>query len=747
MDIGHGELNLLDYWVVLKRRRWVVYLALVSVVLIALIGSFLITPLYRAEVTLQIERLSPDILTFRELSRSDYSWAAYSDFYQTQYKIIASTGVARKTAEQLGLDSHPMFERGESGPGLLARLKSLLPGKVSLAPPDPLDTAAAQVLSGLAVTPVRDSQLVIISWVASEPNLAAEVANTVADAYIQYTIESQYSTTAQAEDFLVNQIGKLKREIAASEELLQRYGESKRIISIDDTANITMKGLRDLSEKRTAAQSELAQAKARAVAVQQAESQALEEVMNSALISRLREEHAEIEARYSEMARTFKPDWPPLQELGSKLEQSRLRLDLESQIIADQVRAAAESDRIRALAEVQNLGDLLRNQEDAAQQLRRDAVEYATLSSEVEKKRDILNRLMRRQNEMSLSADLRELDSTSTNVRIVEQAQAPRAHFRPNTKLNLVLATIFGLGLGVGMALLLDYMDNTVKSANDLERLVTKPILSVIPHHGRGGTTLVRRRTSTGPGTALDLISHLDARTSVSEAYRELRTAILLSHAGQPPVHIMITSALPEEGKSATSMNLAIVLAQMGKRVLLVDTDLRRPRLDKAMKVANQRGVSTFLSGLEDASAPLTVTTEVPNLHIMPSGPIPPNPSELLNSPRFLQMGQELAESGYDHIVYDSAPVLSVADAVIIANTVDSSILVVRAGRTARQSVRAAVDKLSQAQGAPSGIVLNGLERETHGYRYYYRTEYHSDHSAQPEGGKSASKRVGSAES
>ena len=194
----------------------------------------------------------------------------------------------------------------------------------------------------------------------------------------------------------------------------------------------------------------------------------------------------------------------------------------------------------------------------------------------------------------------------------------------------------------------------------------------------------------------LDLVTHLDPKAPASEAFRELRTGILLSHAGEPPRQLMVTSAVPEEGKSTTSLNLAVTLAQLGQRVLIVDTDLRRPRLHKVFGMANEVGASTFLSGLEDDAAGLTMHTPIPNLDIMSSGPVPPNPSELLNSPRFNELGRELLAAGYEHILYDSPPLLAVSDPVIIASRVETAIIVVRAGKTTRQSIRVAVEKMRQ---------------------------------------------------
>jgi capsular exopolysaccharide synthesis family protein len=722
------SIDLLGYWQILVRRRWVIYLAVSALGLVALVGSFLTTPLYRATTTLQIERQNPEILNFQDVARTDFAWAAYNDFYQTQYKIIASMPVARAAAERLNLTDHEDFAVGDGKPGLLARLKAMVPRKRGKSVKQaPLDVAAAQVLGSLEISPVRNSHLVRISWTHADPELAAMTANAMADAYIQFNIESRYSTTDQAREFLVNQIGTLKREISAMEVRLQEYGEAKNIFTVDDSSNLTLQALQSISEQRTVAQTEVARAQAVLRAALEANPESLPEVLNSTLIGRLRAEYAAYEAEYTEQAELFKDDWPGLQTLASKLEQARERLGLETRRIVDQVRATAEADYRRALQQAENLDRLLTDHERAAQRLKRDAVEFNNLQTEVRKKRETLDALLRRQNEMALSTRLRDLDSTSSNIRVMEQAQAPTAPFRPNTRLNLLLGLVLGLALGVAAALVLDHLDNTISSSVELEKILSLPVLGVIPRHGSGATPLarVRRQAPNTPAVDIDLIAHRDGRSGVSEAYRGLRTSILLSNPGQPPRLIVLTSALPEDGKTATALNLAVVLAQLGRRVVLIDTDLRRPRLHKAFGVENARGVSTFLSGLEDDPQKLVVSTGIDQLDVIPSGPIPPNPSELLNSAVFARLGPELLDRGYDHVLFDSPPVLSVSDPAIVASVADTGILVVRAGRTPRQSARLAAERLEQTGGGPFGVVLNDFDVESQGAGYErYQTYY-----------------------
>jgi succinoglycan biosynthesis transport protein ExoP len=737
MELQFEQPDIRQAWAILVRRRWVVYVVLLASVIVALLGTFLATPLYRGTVTLQLNRQSPDILTFRDLATVDYSYAAYDDFYETQYKIMASEAVARRAVERMGLVSHPSFSVGDAEPGLVARLKSYLPKKGVLVEVDPVDGAATILRDRLEVSPVRNSQLVRISWISPEPELAANVTNAVADAYVQLNMALEYSTTGHATEFLVNQIQSLKREIAAIEERLQTYGESKGIVSMDQSSNVTMQALKDIATEWTAAQTRFASAKARYEAVSNSKPEALLEVMNSSLIARLRQEYASYEILHTQKSNSFKEDWPELRTLAARLEQARSRLDLETERIAQQVRASARTEYERAENAVTNLEGLLHSHESAAQRLKRDSVEYFNLQSEVQKKRETLDALLQRRNEMTLSTRLLDLDAKSSNVRIMERARPPAAPFEPSLKFNLALGMILGLSFGVGMAFLIDYLDNTIGSVSQLKKIVEIPVLAVIPTHQQDAAAVARtpRRRGASEHPSIDLVAYREPRTGTAEAYRELRTSLLLSHPGQQPRRIMTTSATPEEGKTATSVNLAVVLAQLGRRVLLIDTDLRRPRLHKVFKVANREGITTYLSGLEEHPGSLIRATGIENLDFLSSGPIPPNPSELLNSAVFAGLDDVLQRLGYDHVLFDSPPTLSVSDPLIIAQTMEVAILVVRAGRTPRALVRLAAEKLATAAAGSLGVVLNNASLDLHGSgSYKYQSVYGEPEEAQQEG-------------
>jgi capsular exopolysaccharide synthesis family protein len=725
MDAAPRARNLLDYWGVLKRRRGVIYLSIAAVLLTTLIGSFLVTPLYRSTVTAQIERQNPEILNVRALASTDYSWSAYADFYQTQYKLLSSDVVMRKTVERLGLVSHPRFAAVDSAPSLYGRLRRLFPGTIAKLPTDPVEIAATRLLAGLEISPVRNSHLVLVSWVSPDPVLAAEVANSVVDSYIAFSLESGYQTSDQASEFLVDQVASLKREIAVLETKLQGYGESKRIVSADDEGNITMQALSDIAAKRTQARTVLAAKEAAYHAAVSTPAAALPEVQRSELIARLKQEYATYEAEYSEKSKLFKDEWPGMQQLRSKMEQAKTRLDLEIEETGANVRLAAESEYRQASLEVRGLSALLDDQQGAAQTLKRDAVEFKNLQSDVQKRRETLNALLTRQNEMALTTRLKDMDATSSNIRVVDRARPATAPFRPNKKLNLLLGLIVGVGIGIGAAFFLDSIDNTIASPAEISRLVGLPVLAVVPHHG-AATGRSARRQEPALAETVELVAHRDRSAPTSEAYRELRTAILLSNPGHPPRQIMVTSALPEDGKSSTAMNLAVVLAQSGRRVLLVDADLRRPRLHKVFGIDSARGLSVYLSGLEVDPLSLAQRTAIDGLDVVVSGPVPPDPSELLNSTTFATMGPQFLAGGYDHIVYDSPPALAVADPVIISSVVEATIIVAREGRTPRESLQRAVAKFIQAGTRPIGIVLNDLDAGRHGYGtygYYGRAE------------------------
>ena len=597
-EAGSSERSLLhlrDYGRVLSERRAIVLTCLVLVVLFTATFTFLATPLYRATTTIQIERQGPGVLSFSDMSGTDYY--DYQDFYQTQYKILASQTVLRLAAERLDLPNRPEYATRTGSPLVrwIGALRSSLSGGGSdVEPEDPMVAAAKFIDGGLAIEPVRNSKLVKITFVDRSRVLSADIANAVAEAYEQFNTDSRFSTTKQAGEFLTKQVARLQADIGAQERVLQQYATKKEILSLSAGAqDISEKALSDINTRYFEAKGRLALAQARYEAVAKGSPQSLPEVLTSPLVLELKKQYAEVERRHNQMAERFKPDWPPLQQLQEELDGAKARLTVETESIARQVRSVAKADYAKTQSEVSNLAQQVDSQKGEVQRVGRDAIEYASVKAEIETKRKMLNDLLTRQSETETTRGLK--DTRATNIRVVDRAEMPRGPFKPNKKLNLALSLVFGLSLGAGVAFLFNYLDNTVKNEQDIQRYAGVPALGFVPLYqplhaveGDGAPAESPQRSQ----YEADVACHADSRSSFAEAFKSLRTAFLLASPERPPRHVVVTSCEPLDGKSTVATNLAIALTQIGRRVVMVDADLRRPRLHKVLGLSNEIGVS-----------------------------------------------------------------------------------------------------------------------------------------------------------
>jgi len=723
-DPAQDELRLLDYWRVLARRRHLVLACLVGIVAVATVLTLVATPLYRATATLQIARQGPDILTYQDVLNVDPSWADYQDFYQTQYKILQSRTVLRIAAERLDLVNRPEFATRRESPGarfgawVRARLRPARHGE-----PDPTDLALLFLVNGLTIHPVRSSHLVKVSFTDRDRALASDTANAIATAYQEFNLRSRYSATAQASEFLTKQVAQVQAEIAGMESRLQDASVRKEILALrDDTTNITSQALADLSAQSVAAKGRLALAEARLAALQSGVPDSLAEVLASPLILGLKSQYAEIERRRSQLAERFGADWPAMRQLDEELSQARERLEIETRGIARQVRSVVEADHARARAEVESLGRRVDEQKLEVQRVNRDAAEVASMKAEIDTRRRFLADLVGRQSQTEVSDRLR--DTQASNVRVVDPAEIPEQPVSPRKRFNLVVAVLLGLAVGVGAAFLADHVDNTVKGEQDLERTAKLPVFGHVPLFEPLRAVPDAGAAQAGTQHPIGLASWLDPRSAFSEAFRNLRTSLLLASPDRPPRIIVVTSCEPSDGKSTVSVNLAVVLTQLGRRVLLIDSDLRRPRLHRIFAVGNAVGLSSLMTGnatFED----VVQDCDIPGLALVSSGPLPPNPSELLQSASLQAMIERLRSSGeFDHVIFDSPPSVQVADSLILAARADATIVVVRSGKTARDSLVAGVARLRQAHVHVSGAVLNAV-REQDGYYYQYKYRYY----------------------
>ena len=699
------EIHLLDYWRVLVKRRWVVLTSLLVLAATVTLGSLLMRPMYTATTRLQIEENNPKVLPFQDVVSSMPN--ARNDFYQTQYGLIQSRRVAGEVIATLQLGRHAEFQVGtRSAPGSGLTPEQAAEGR-----------RITLFLQRLEVSPVRNSRLVDIAFESHDPALAARIANRVADTYIAFNSEAQYNTTARASNSLARQITNLQEEIDAQEEELQAYARQQGIIELNDKQNISLKNLNDLSDSHTRARAARIEKEARYAALRDADPGGLPEVMDSPLIRDLTAKGAELQRHHAQLSDKYMPEWPEMMRLQREIDSNRERVQTEKEALYRQVLGVAAGAWRAARNEEEQLHKALEEQKRRSQEFSMKEIHYNNLKAEVTNKRSTLEALVKRQAETSSSAGMNEL--AAGNVRVVDAAEPPARPSSPKIPQNILMSLLAGLALGVGLAFFFEYLDKSVKNPEELQHATGVASLGIIPalRPEGAGLRLIRGGARPAPGPPIDLITHLDTKSKVAEAFRELRTALLVSRAGGPPRSILIASAQPGEGKTSVAVNLAITLAQSGRLVLLVDADLRKPRIHKIFGLPNDQGLSSWLSG---AGTPWLEprATPVPCLSAVTSGPLPPNPADLLNSEKFIQFQREVEEQGYDHVIYDSPPALAVADPAILAGRVESVILVVHAGVTSRDAVAHAVARLRQVNAPITGTVLNRVDAQQQAYYY-----------------------------
>lgn len=738
------EINLYEYWRIVNKRRWMIAAFALVVLAGAAFKTFTMTPTYTAKGTLIIEK-EPNILTFQEIFQIE---SYRDDYYQTQYKLLQSYALAERTVEKLGLAEKK------------ARELNARPTKKNGQFVDPKNPGfkrglAESLMGAIKVSPIRLTRLVDIRYSDKDPNAAADTVNALFDAFVDMSIETKYAATEQASEFLTNQIKSIKKEIESAQQQLQRYGAEKNIVALSDKETTTIEKLAALNSALTEATIERVKKETYYNEVKIASPDYIPETMGNQLIQRLRETYVGLSRDYQKKAETYKPDYPEMVRLKSELDTTRGALETETQSFIK----GTYSDYQAALKKENSLTDVFNKQKEEALLLNSNAIAYNSLKNEIDNKKNLLESLMTRQSETDVSARLRGL--RTSNVRVVDTARVPVAPSSPNIIRNLLLALFLGLFGGIGLAFLMEYLDNSVKTSEDIERYAKLPTLGIIPEfsvnefkkgygYGYGsrskkkekrrelesdGKIKVWREASPGAETAgasakaakegkikaIELITYYAPKSDFSENYRSIRTAFLLSSAGPSRKAMIIASALPEEGKSAYCCNFAVTLAQNNKKTLILDADLRKPRQHRIFDIKNVQGLTNYLSGGLELES-LIKGTKVPNLFLVNAGPIPPNPIELLGSEKMGHLLERLKEV-FDYVVIDTPPLLSVSDAFVLAPHADGVILIVWSGKTRRESLRLAKEKLDLMSVSTLGVVINRINLKELGY--YYRDYYY----------------------
>lgn len=703
--------DLTTYWRLAVKYRWLILGAFIGALALGAAITLLMTPVYTARATLQIDRESVRVLNVDDVSPRETATSG-EEFFQTQYGLLRSRSLAERVIDSLGLASSDAFI--ESMGGTPPRRGSRSAAEYATAR---REQVIATVMENFAVSPVRGSRLVGISFNSPDRGLAARVANAYAENFIQANLDRRFESSAYAREFLEEQIAQTKSKLEATERSLVEYAASQGIVNIVEPDADGAGQTQSLQGTNLAAlNSSLADAQARRIAAEQRWRQArsaplltLPEVLQNPAIQRLTEERARLDAQYQQNDRAFQSDWPAQRQLRGQIEE----LDRQVAEIARGILRSIEGQYVVAANEERALQARVDGLKGEVQDLRDRSVQYNILQRELDTSRAQYDGLLERYKEVSVTGTV-----ASNNISIVDRAEVPERPSKPNLLVNLLLAAMLGLGVGTLAAFVLEALDETLATPDDAEKKLNIPVLGVIPMLAKDETPL----------EALE-----DVRSPFAEAYYSLRTALQFSTPDGVPANILVTSSRPAEGKSTTAYATALTLARIGKRVLLIDGDLRNPSMHRVVGVENGVGMSNLLSG-SASLAQATQTTREPNLGIVTSGPLPPNPAELWGGNRLRGLLAEL-EQEFDHVVIDGPPVLGFADAPLLASAVGGTVFVLESKGTRRAQARGAMRRLQIGRGRLLGAVLTKFNTKTTqygGYDYAYDYNYGADRARDP---------------
>jgi succinoglycan biosynthesis transport protein ExoP len=694
------------YWRLALKHRILIIGSFLAAVAIGAAITLLMTPIYEAKATLQIDREAARVFNAEDVTPRE-SMSQGEDFYQTQYGLLRSRSLAERVIESLGLASSDRA------------LESL-----GITPPEATGSAAAQaerrrglaliaVQKGLGIAPVRGSRLVAITFDNPDPVVAARVANGFAENYIQANLDRKYESSSYAREFLEERIAQTKDRLEDAERQLVAYAANQQIINVGENADggtgqsLTSNNLVALNTSLAAARAERVAAEERWRSARSTPLMTLPEVLQNSSIQRLNEQRATLEGEYQQKLSIYQPDYPEMVRLKAQIDE----IQGQMQALASNIRSSIQSQYTIASNQEQSLNAQVNALKGDVLDLRDRSIQYNILQRELDTTRTLYEGLLQRYKEVGVTGDI-----TANNISIVDRAVPPSKPSKPDLLINLALAGLFGLGLGVIGALGLEALDETLATPDDIEAKLGVPVLGVVPLLTKGESTT-------------DALA--DIRSGFSEAYYSLRTALQFSTPDGAPRSMLVTSARPAEGKSTTAYAVALNLARVGKRVLLIDGDLRNPSMHRVVGVDNESGMSNLLSGSTDLQS-VVQRTRQEQLFFIPCGPLPPNPAELWGGDRVRQFLTD-AQTRFDHVVIDGPPVLGFADAPLLAASVGGVLFVLESRGTRRGQARGALRRLKVGHARLLGAVLSKFNTKHTSYGGYdYAYDYHYGAEAEP---------------
>lgn len=724
------ERHLLDWLSVLYKHRRPAAAAFVLVAGWILVDSYTTPPRYRAQVRLMIEEEGASVAAAAsgEVAQALYYWQDPEIYLQTQYRILRGRELARRVARALDLPRVPEF--GGGGPPLTPLAQVIQSVKSTLgaplrwvrsartAPPEPpaRDESAAEramvdaLLGRITVEPVRGSRLVDVTFEASDPAFAAHAVNTLADEYVAQNLEFKIQEVQKSLEYVAQERRRQQAVVQESERALAEYRAQQNALSLDSTQNIVVARLNQLNDSLTRANTDRVQKEAlwRQVQAAGTDREALLSIVSNPFIENLKGRLTDLERERTRLSERYGDRHPEMEAIRASIANAERQLAIELDRAVQTIRSEYEA----AVTQERELRRALDQQQTAAMDLNAKRIDYTVLEREAETNRTLYNSLLQREKDLQVIAN-----SRANNVRVIDRAEVPGAPFSPNHRRAWALALFLGLVLATAVAFALDYLDDTIKTPEDVARRLKLRFLGLVPAV-RGE----RHPLLSGP------VPH-----DFGEAFRALRTALVSSTATDGPKVISVTSAQPLEGKTTTAVNLAMALAVGGARVLLIDADMRRPSVHKALHLSSDRGLSQLLAG-QARMREVVQRTHDPNLLVMPAGRTPSNPSELLASERMRALVSGLEAGPFDWVVIDTPPVLAVTDAVIVASMVASVVFVVGAEMTRWPLGEQAVQTLLTARPRSIAAVLNRVDfaRNRYYYSRYYGHQYKSYYAEAP---------------
>jgi len=706
-DLSPREPHLYDYLLILRKHQWLILSFMLSVVTIVSIATFRMQPVYVATARIEIDKENANILPFQGGDSYDYMMDS-DNYIETQAKILTSETLALQTIRNNGLALRPEF----AGPGGLS--EAVASGNLAnqKRPPE-----LAEFLGSLSVKRVPNSRLMDVSFESTDPQLAARTVNAHIATYIEQNYRSKYEATSQASDWLSDQLRDFKIKVQKSEDARIAYERQNQIWTLDDKQNMTTQRLSDINKQFTDAQAERMKKESLYEFAKAGNLDAVPEMENNLALTELLKKRGETSADYADALQQYGPNFPKVLRLKAQLKDLDDNIEKEKKKILD----VLESDYREARQRETLLADALSQAKVETNQMSEKMVEYNILKREAEANKALYEGLMTKMKETAISGALR-----SSNIRIGDPAMIPATPARPAKTKNIVLAFLVGLVGGIGLALLREYLDNTVKTPDDIETLARLPSLAVVPQFA--GSNGNKRRgmlpdfSGNGHDKRIELVAQHLPKSQMSEAFRALRTSILLSQAEHPPQVILVTSALPREGKTTAAANLAVTLAQLGDSTVLVDADLRKPGIGRLLNLGSGKyaGLSSYLAGVSSLDLVSVPHPAIPNLVAIPTGPLPPNPADLLSSHKLSDAIVEL-RTKFKFIVIDSPPIMAATDAVILSVQADGVLLVVRSGETPKVAFTRTRDLLTSVKSRILGVVLNAVDSSAPDYYYSYR--------------------------